>query len=76
MATDQLNQLINLVASITLFEMMVAIGLGVTFAEVMLDAKDWKLVTKAALASYVLSLQRRLACCFCSKRIPTLPRAS
>jgi BASS family bile acid:Na+ symporter len=54
MTTDQLNQVINLVASITLFEMMVAIGLGVTFAEVMLVAKDWKLLTKAALASYVL----------------------
>src|SRR5439155_12003541 len=53
MTTDQLNQLINLVASITLFEMMVAIGLGVTFADVLLVAKDWKLVTKAALASYV-----------------------
>jgi BASS family bile acid:Na+ symporter len=38
---------------VTLFEMMVAIGLGVTFAEVLLVAKDWKLITKAALASYV-----------------------
>jgi BASS family bile acid:Na+ symporter len=53
MTTDQLNQLIHLVASITLFELMVAIGLGVTFAEVMLVARDWKLVAKAALASYV-----------------------
>jgi BASS family bile acid:Na+ symporter len=53
MTTEQLNQLINLVASVTLFEMMVAIGLGVTFADVLLVAKDWKLVTKAALASYV-----------------------
>jgi BASS family bile acid:Na+ symporter len=52
MTTDQLNQLINLVASATLFEMMVAIGLGVTFTDVLLVAKDWKLVTKAALASY------------------------
>jgi BASS family bile acid:Na+ symporter len=54
MTTDQLNRLINLVASITLFELMVAIGLGVTFAEVTLVARDWKLVTKALLASYVL----------------------
>jgi BASS family bile acid:Na+ symporter len=53
MTTDQLNQLINLVASITLFELMVAIGLGVTFAELMLVARDWKLVTKTVLASYV-----------------------
>jgi BASS family bile acid:Na+ symporter len=54
MTPEQLNQLINLVASVTLFEMMVAIGLGVTFADVLSVAKDWKLVTKAALASYVL----------------------
>jgi BASS family bile acid:Na+ symporter len=54
MTTEQLNQLINLVASVTLFEMMVAIGLGVTFADVLLVAKDWKLVTKAGLASYLL----------------------
>ncbi len=54
MTPDQLNQLTNLVASVTLFEMMVAIGLGATFADVLLVAKDWKLVTKAALASYLL----------------------
>jgi BASS family bile acid:Na+ symporter len=53
MTAEQMNQLINLVASITLFELMVAIGLGVTFAEVMLVARDWKLITKAVLASYV-----------------------
>ena len=34
--------------------MMVASGLGVTFADVLLVAKDWKSVTKAALASYLL----------------------
>src|SRR5262245_5497430 len=33
--------------------MMVAIGLGVTFAEVFGVATDWRLVSKAALASYV-----------------------
>jgi len=54
MTTEQLNQLINLIASITLFEMMVAIGLGVTFADVLLVARDWKLIAKAGLASYVL----------------------
>src|SRR5262245_28900753 len=53
MTTDQLNQLINVVASITLFEMMVAIGLGVSFGDVMRVATDWRLVSKAALASYV-----------------------
>src|SRR5436190_23148827 len=53
MTTEQLNQLINLLASITLFEMMVAIGMGVTFADVLRVATDWRLVSKAALASYV-----------------------
>jgi BASS family bile acid:Na+ symporter len=53
MNTEQLNQLINILASITLFEMMVGIGLGVTFAELLRVATDWRLVSKAALASYV-----------------------
>jgi predicted Na+-dependent transporter len=35
MTAEQLNQLINLLASITLFEMMVAIGLGVSFRDVL-----------------------------------------
>lgn len=51
--TGQLNQLINVLASITLFEMMVAIGLGVTCADLVRVAADWRLVSKAALASYV-----------------------
>jgi BASS family bile acid:Na+ symporter len=54
MTAEQMNRLINLFASITLFELMVAIGLGVSFAEVALVARDWKLVLKAVLASYVL----------------------
>jgi BASS family bile acid:Na+ symporter len=53
MSAEQLNQLINILASVTLFEMMVAIGLGVTFAEVAGVARDRWLVAKAALASYV-----------------------
>jgi len=53
MSAEQLNQLINLLASITLFEMMVAIGLGVSFHDVLRVAADWRLVSKAALASYV-----------------------
>jgi bile acid:Na+ symporter, BASS family len=53
MTTEQLNQLINLLASITLFEMMVAIGLGVSLGDVLQVATDWRLVGKAALASYV-----------------------
>ena len=53
MTTEQLNQLINLLASITLFEMMVAIGLGVSFRDVLQVAMDWRLVGRAVLASYV-----------------------
>ena len=53
MTTEQLNRLINLLASITLFEMMAAIGLGVKSADVLRVATDWKLVTKAFLANYV-----------------------
>jgi BASS family bile acid:Na+ symporter len=53
-STEQLNQLTNLLASITLFEMMVAIGLGVSVGDVVRVATDWRLVARAALASYVL----------------------
>ncbi len=53
MNAEQLNRSINLCASITLFEMMVAIGLGVTLADLLRVAADWRLVSKAAVASYV-----------------------
>ena len=62
MTTDQLNQLTNILASITLFEMMVATGLGVTFSDVLRVAIDWWLVSKAALASYICVPARRSAC--------------
>jgi BASS family bile acid:Na+ symporter len=48
-----IDQIINLLAAVTLFEMMVAIGLGVTFADVARVGGDWRLVGKAALANYV-----------------------
>src|SRR4051812_26182022 len=54
MSTDLWNQLTNVLASVTLFEMMVAIGLGVAGRDVLRVAADWRLVGKAALASYVL----------------------
>src|SRR4051812_19158651 len=54
MTPDQLNQLTNVLASVTLFEMMIAIGLGVAVRDVARVASDWRLVGKAALASYVL----------------------
>jgi BASS family bile acid:Na+ symporter len=50
---ERLNQLINLLCAITLFEMMVAIGLGVTFAELIGVARNGRLLGMAALANYV-----------------------
>jgi hypothetical protein len=48
-----IDQFIQLLASVTLFELMVSIGLGVTFADVVGVARDWRLVARAALANYV-----------------------
>jgi predicted Na+-dependent transporter len=48
-----IDQLINLLVTITLVEMMAATGLGVTFGQLAGVAKSWRLVTKAALANYV-----------------------
>jgi BASS family bile acid:Na+ symporter len=48
-----IDQFINLLASVTLFEMMVTLGLGVTFADVLAVARNWKLLGRAGLASYV-----------------------
>jgi bile acid:Na+ symporter, BASS family len=46
-------EFIKILVSITLIEMMVAIGLGVSFAELAAVARNWRLVTKAALANYL-----------------------
>lgn len=48
------DTVINVFATITLLEMMVMIGLGVTFPQIKSLAKDWKLVLRALLGSYVL----------------------
>ena len=48
------DQFINVLAAITLFEMMVTIGLGVTFADVVEVGRNWGLVTRAAIANYIL----------------------
>jgi BASS family bile acid:Na+ symporter len=53
MTAEQLNHLINILASVTLFEMMVTIGLSVTLAEVAGVVRNWHLVGRAALANYV-----------------------
>ena len=48
------DQAIQILAAVTLFELMVTIGLGVTLAEIGGVARNWRLVSKAALASYVV----------------------
>src|SRR5215475_6172448 len=48
------DRLVNLLAAVTLFEMMVTIGLGVTVAEITGVARDWRTVARAGLANYVI----------------------
>jgi predicted Na+-dependent transporter len=45
--------IINLLATITLIEMMVTIGLGVTVRDVLGVALNWRRLGQAALANYV-----------------------
>lgn len=49
-----INQITNLLATITLVQMMVAIGLSVTPSAVLGVARDWRLMLQAAVASYIL----------------------
>src|SRR5262245_25935930 len=49
-----LDRLINILVTITLIEMMVLIGLRVTFAEIAGTVRNWRLVARAAAANYVL----------------------
>jgi BASS family bile acid:Na+ symporter len=48
-----IDRLINVLVTITLIEMMVAIGLSVTFVDLIGVARNWRLVGRAALANYV-----------------------
>jgi BASS family bile acid:Na+ symporter len=48
-----IDQAINLLVTITLIEMMVAIGLGVSVADLVAVGRDWRLVTRALLANDV-----------------------
>ncbi len=48
-----IDQVIGILASVTLFELMVAIGLSATAADVAGVARNWGLVGRAALANYV-----------------------
>jgi BASS family bile acid:Na+ symporter len=48
-----LDRLINTLVTITLIEMMVLIGLRVTFAELIETARNWRLVARALAANYL-----------------------
>jgi bile acid:Na+ symporter, BASS family len=48
-----IDRLINIVVTITLIEMMMAIGLSVTFGDLVGVARSWRLVARAGLANYV-----------------------
>jgi bile acid:Na+ symporter, BASS family len=48
-----LDRLINILVTITLIEMMVLIGLRVTFAEIAGTIRDWRLLGRAAAANYL-----------------------
>jgi BASS family bile acid:Na+ symporter len=47
------DQLINVLVMVTLVEMMVATGLGVSVADLRSVARDWPLLARAAAANYV-----------------------
>lgn len=49
-----IDNLINILVTLTLIEMMVTIGLSVRFTEVIGVARNWRLVAQAVLANYVL----------------------
>ncbi|HVS38043.1 MAG TPA: bile acid:sodium symporter [Gemmataceae bacterium] len=53
MTTEQLDQLVKVLAAIALFELMAAIGLKATLTDVIGVARDWRLVGRAVLANYV-----------------------
>ena len=48
-----IDRLINVLVSITLIEMMAAVGLSVTFSDLVSVARNWRLVARSALANYV-----------------------
>jgi BASS family bile acid:Na+ symporter len=47
------EQLINILVTVTLIEMMMAVGLGVAFADLVGVAKNVRLLIRAAIANYV-----------------------
>jgi len=49
-----LDRAVNVLVNITLVEMMATIGLGVSIADIVAASKDWRFVTRAFLANYVV----------------------
>ena len=49
-----LDQLTNVLVTVTLIEMMAAIGLGVALGDLVGVVRNWRLVAGAAVANYVL----------------------
>jgi bile acid:Na+ symporter, BASS family len=47
------DKIINILVTITLIEMMISIGLGVTFQEILAVAKNWRVLILAGLANYI-----------------------
>src|SRR5438270_13242506 len=47
------DRLINVLVTVTLIEMMAAIGLGVTLADLAGVTRNWRLLARAGLANYV-----------------------
>ena len=50
----RVDAIINLVAAVALFFMMVAVGLGLSIWDLLRVARDWKLALRAGIASYLL----------------------
>ena len=48
-----MDAIINLLASIALFVMMVTVGIGVNFGDVLRVARNWRLSLRAAIANYL-----------------------
>src|SRR5262249_26558153 len=48
-----MDQVINALVTVTLIEMMAVVGLGVTVADLVGVAGNWRLMGRAALADYV-----------------------
>jgi bile acid:Na+ symporter, BASS family len=49
-----IDQLINVLVTVMLIEMMVSLGLGLRITELTRVAKDWSLLVQAGLANYVI----------------------